>query len=251
MFRYLAQIYSIIIIIIGFFIILFPISLIAALLPRHELRLKTTAPFWISFFRFIMKFVTFTKIYKEDHRPKEDRVFTPTGLYICNHKSYMDIPLTLSEFAIPPIMKKVLLYIPFFGVAAYSSGALTVNRQNRKSRVQTFHMATSRLLGPEGRLQYYPEGTRQRGNLAPKSQEKIKDKIIRFAYQNNIKVYPMSVRGTEKILSRKGVISYGEKVGLILHAPLSPQDFNSEDEFVKKSWEIVCAGYEKLEEKLI
>lgn len=251
MLKIIGQIYSIIATTIAFFVLILPISLIALFIPQHEWRLKVTGPFWILFFKFIIKAVTFTKLHSEDKRPKEDRKFSPNGLYICNHQSFMDIPVTLSHFAIPPIMKKEILYIPIFGIAAYSSGALIVNRSNQRSRIKTYEKATGRLLGPNGRLQYYPEGTRTRKGVGPKDVNQIKSKIIRFAYTHNIPVYPMSVAGTDKILNSKGMISFGKKAGIILHVPKRPQDFETEDDFVKACWEQVKLGYQELTEKLI
>lgn len=251
MLKIIGQIYSITLTTIAFFVLILPISLIALFIPGHELRLKVTGPFWIYFFKFILKAVTFTKLYSEDHRPKEAHKFSPTGLYICNHQSFMDIPVTLSHFAIPPIMKKEILYIPIFGIAAYSSGALIVNRSNQKSRLKTFEKATGRLLGPNGRLQYYPEGTRSRGGSGPRDVSHIKSKIIKFAYTNNIPVYPISVAGTDKILNSKGVISFRKKAGIILHAPKLPKDFTTSEEFINACWNQVKLGYQELTEKLM
>lgn len=251
MLKLIGQVYSSIATFIAFIVLILPISLIALFIPKHELRLKMTAPFWILFFKFIIKAVTFTKLYSEDKRPKEDQKFCPTGLYICNHQSFMDIPVTLSHFAIPPIMKKEVLYIPVFGIAAYSSGALIVDRSSHKSRIRTYEKATARLLEKDGRLQYYPEGTRTRGGVGPKEVTHIKSKIIKFAYTNNIPVYPMSVSGTDKILNSRGLISFRKKAGIILHPPRKPSEFETCDDFINTCWKDVKDGYTELAEKLI
>ena len=151
---------------------------------------------------------------------------------------------------IAPIMKKEILYIPVFGICAYSSGAMIVNRKRGESRRKVFKQAQERLFSYYKNLQYYPEGTRNKGNKPPRDLDKIKKPLMVFAYKNNVPVCPFSMYGTTEVLSPKGFIQHGRKVGKIMHAPIFPKDFENEDEFVKAVWDKVTLGYFDLKEKL-
>ena len=96
---------------------------------------------------------------------------------------------------------------------------------------------------------YYPEGGRNRKSSSPKDFSEIKTPLLKFAYQNKIKVYPVSMYGTDKMVKKK-MIQYGKKIGIILHAGLSPESFESEDLFVQAAWKYVQDGHAELAEKL-
>lgn len=232
-----------------FFFIMVPISIIA--LPFNQLtRFKLTAPFWYLFFNAVIRSVLFVKLYSEDRRDEMSRkTITPQGLYIANHQSFMDIPLNYSHLVIPPIMKKSILYIPVFGICAYSAGSIVVDRKDPNSRKKVFEEASGRLLTGFKQLQYYPEGTRNKKSDAPKPLEELKTKLMRYAYDHKVPVYPMSFYGTKSVM-RDRIIHLGQKVGIILHAGVHPQDFKSADDFIAECWSKVVAGHQELSEKL-
>lgn len=49
-------------------------------------------------------------------------IFRQKRLYIANHQSYIDIPLIITKFQVPPIMKKEVLYIPIIGLVGWAMG---------------------------------------------------------------------------------------------------------------------------------
>ena len=231
-------------------ITMLPISLIA--LPFSTARrFKMTAPFWCLFFNLCLKTGVFASVYTKDLRDKEvQKAISPKGLYIGNHQSIMDIPLLYSHMVSPPIMKKSLIYVPVLGICAYSSGAIIVDRKDPNSRKKVMHEATRRLLSKDFmQLQYYPEGTRNRISTSPKPLKEIKTRLMLFAYQNNVPVYPFSMAGTQNIL-RKNLIHLRQKIGIILHDKLEPKDFQSSDDFIKACWDKVIEGNQELREKL-
>lgn len=235
----------------SFFILVVPISFLVAPFKSWGTRLRLTSPFWKLFGQISTYIVCLCRVYTEDHRPEEEKgLNNPPGLYVANHQSFMDIPLLLCSFQIPPIMKKELLFIPIFGVCAYSSSAMIVNRKKGESRRKVFEQAKFRLSTHYKNLQYYPEGTRQKEDLPPRSIDKIKKPLMAFAYENNIPVYPVSIYGTRHVLKDNGLINYGRRVGNILHSPVEPENFDSSDDFIKAVWDKVTAGYHQLEAKL-
>lgn len=251
-FKYLLYPISAVLLISSFTILLGPISLLA--LPfKWQTRRNITGPFWKLFSIFALKVVCITKVHKEDRRENEVKgKGSPPGLYIANHQSFIDIPLILTTMQVPPIMKKEVLYIPLLGVCGYSSGAIIVDRKDSESRRRVFEQAKERLLNFDKSLQYYPEGTRQKNkNAGPKEFDQIKKPLMQLAYDNGVKIYPVSMFGTRKVLNEKtGLVNYGQKIGSIFHEPVDPKNYEDSEEFMQVAWEKVISGYKELEEKL-
>jgi 1-acyl-sn-glycerol-3-phosphate acyltransferase len=231
-----------------FLLFVLPGSLIAAPLPL-KLRVGFVRHFWQIFARYTLTWGCFCQVYTEDHRPSNLKSYPYVGLYIANHQSYMDIPLMLSQYQIPPIMKKEVLYIPIIGFMGWASGALAVSRGKRDSRKRVFIKARERLVQHRFALQYYPEGTRSKDGQ-PKPYDKLKVTLIHLAFSENIPVIPVSMYGTNQVLSPKGLIRYGKKVAIKTHTPLYPKDFSNANEFARACWQKVIAGHAELAAKL-
>lgn len=245
---FFAQIWGLLASIITPMLLIVPPTLLAGPLPLRQ-RLTLIGPFWAFFSRIILRFVCWSTVHAEDYRQTELRTHPPTGLYISNHQSYMDIPLMLSQYQVLPIMKKEVAYIPIFGQIALVAGALPVSRGKRDSRKKVFMAARQRLVDDKFSLQYYPEGTRSRDGR-PKSYKDIKVTLIQLAFENNVPVIPISMYGTCGVLSKRGFINPGQKLGIITHKALIPQDYSDVSAFTQAAWAQVTSGYAQLEAKL-
>lgn len=250
-FKYLLYPISVILLISSFTLFVGPISVIALPL-KWQTRRNITGPFWKLFSEFALRVVCLTRITKEDFREEAVKgKGSPEGLYIANHQSFIDIPLMLTTIQVPPIMKKEVLYIPLLGICGYSSGAIIVDRKDSESRKKVFEQAKERLTSFDKSLQYYPEGTRNKKKDGPKEYFEIKKPLMLLAYNEGIKIYPVSMFGTKKVLNEKtGLVNYGKKIGSIFHAPVDPKDFDDAEGFMKAAWKKVQDGYDQLEEKL-
>lgn len=239
--------FSIIALITIFMVTIFPMSIIALPFPDY-VRTKITIPAWRLFSFLCIHFVTLSRVKIYDKREeKEKRHFTPRGLFIANHQSYMDIPLVLRIATIPPIMKKQVLYIPIFGLCGYSSGAIIVDRKEKSSRKKVFELSEKRLLrNPIRSLMYYPEGTRRRGQDLPKDVAMIKKPLLQLAFKNNVKVFPLSLHGTDRVIRKNGTIRYFQPISMIVHQGISPKDYQSEQDFIQFAWNQVVDGYKQL-----
>lgn len=231
-----------------FVLIVLPATFLAFPLPPRY-RLMVISPFWQAFSQFMLRIGCWNKIYSQDHRQAGLRTYPPRGLYICNHQSYVDIPLLLSQYQLLPIMKKEVVYIPVFGIVAWAAGALVVSRDKSDSRKRVLTAARKRLTDDKFSLQYYPEGTRSRSGT-PKPFEAIKTTLIHVAYENNVPVIPVSMYGTSRVLSKKGLVNPGKKLGIITHAGLFPKDFPSSEAFAQAAWNKVLAGHAELTQRL-
>jgi 1-acyl-sn-glycerol-3-phosphate acyltransferase len=247
--QYLTQIKALFLAPLFLIFILMPGCLIALPFPL-AVRLKIVHPFWRLFSLGLIRWCCEASLaISEDHRSEENRGVPCKGLYIANHQSYLDIPLMITLYQAPPIMKKEVLYLPIFGWMAWISGALPVARNSGHSRRKVFDRAKKRIIKEGIGLQVYPEGTRSKDSL-PKPFNEIKKTLMIFAYNENIPVIPTSMYGTRGILNSLGIITRGKSLGIIVHNEIYPKDFQTADEFAKACWAKVCQGHNELKEKL-
>lgn len=245
-----TQIKAVFIALFLFAFVLMPTCLVAIFLPLKR-RLLVVCPVW----RFVcdktLRWVCAAKIdISEDHRSDELKNDLPAkGLYIANHQSYIDIPLIITKFQVPPIMKKEVLYIPIIGLVGWASGALIVSRGKNDSRRRVFEQTKRRILKEKIGIQYYPEGTRSK--LAhPKPDSEIKKTLIYFAFDSKIPVIPVSMYGTRGVLTKMGTIRPNRHLGVIVHKEIHPDGFANREEFAKACWDKVLVGYDQMRTKL-
>ncbi len=245
----LIQIKAIVLAVFLLIFVLVPANLLALPFALGK-RLKIVGPAWAFFGDKLLRYGCHAKIaISEDHRSERFRGTPCYGLYVANHQSYMDIPLILTLFQAPPIMKRAILHVPIFGWIAWVSGALAVSRTQVSSRRQVFEKAKKRVLKEKIGLQVYPEGTRSKTSL-PKSFTEIKKTLLIFAFNEKIPVVPVSIYGTRGILNSFGMINPGRQVGLYIHKEVDPKDFDSAEKFAETCWEKVITGHDQMREKL-
>jgi 1-acyl-sn-glycerol-3-phosphate acyltransferase len=228
---------------------LFPVSIIVC--PFHlGKRLQIIGPLWSFFGKVLLKHACGAQVVVcEDHRSPSFQKTPPYGLYVANHQSYIDIPLMLTMYQAPPIMKKEVLYIPIFGLLAWASGALPVSRANPNSRKKVFIQAKKRMSKDKIGLQVYPEGTRSKDSL-PKPFSEIKKTLLVFAFHEKIPVIPTSIYGTRGVLNHLGIIRQGQHLGIIVHKEIHPESFTCAEDFAKAAWDQVIKGHDELKDRL-
>lgn len=246
---FLIQIKAILVASIFLGFVLIPACIVALPFPLRY-RLKLVSPAWGIFSRNFLRFGCNAKLdILEDHRSEDFKGVPAYGLYIANHQSFIDIPLMATTYAIPPIMKKEVLYIPIFGWLAWASGAMAVSRSQTNSRKKVFSMARNRLNKEKMAVQVYPEGTRSLDGH-PKSFEHIKKTLMVVAYSDKIPVIPTSLYGTRGVLTKKGRIRPNRHLGIIVHKEIHPENYATVDEFCMACWDKVIEGYERMRDQL-
>lgn len=245
----LIQIKAVFLSILLLFFVLLPACLIAFPFGL-ERRLKIVSPVWDFCSRTLLRYACHANLdIQEDYRSEAFRGTPPYGLYVANHQSYIDIPLLMTMYQAPPIMKKEVLYIPIFGWLGWISGALPVSRTKVDSRKKVFDQAKNRIMNEKIGLQVYPEGTRSKDAL-PKPYDGIKRTLLVFAFNEKIPVIPTSIYGTRGLLSPQGFIRHGRHVGIVVHKEILPQDFKTSDEFCRAVWGKVISGHDEIKSRL-
>ncbi len=118
-------------------------------------------------------------------------------IVVCNHNSFMDIPLTTPFIPGPnkTIAKSELAKIPVFGTI-YQRGSILVDRKSEKSRKDSIRKMKE-VLEQGLHMCIYPEGTRNKSNepLRP-----FHDGAFRLAIDSRKSIIPTLLFNTRKVL---------------------------------------------------
>ncbi len=164
------------------------------------------------------------------------------ALVICNHQSWVDIPVLVGISGAPGVSKKEVTLIPFIGILTVYGGAVFFDRKNPSSRTQIIKQVIG-ILKRGYPICLFPEGTRSvDGDLLEPNTA-----LIKMCYKNNISVVPAAIEGTRAILPPKRLyLRYFRKVVLEFNEPVKPSDFASADEFASFCWKRVEETHNKI-----
>ncbi len=128
---------------------------------------------------------------------KENLKSGETYIIVCNHNSFMDVPVTTPFIpgANKTIAKKSIAKTPLFGWI-YARGAVLVDRDSDESRRQSFEMM-KKTLANGLHMVIYPEGTRNRTGQPLKV---FYDGAFKLAAATNKKILPTLLFNTNKVL---------------------------------------------------
>ncbi len=163
-------------------------------------------------------------------------------LVVPNHQSMMDIPLILGYIGpMPMIAKKELSKVPGVSWFVKYMGGLFLDRKNPTQAAYVLRQM-NRILSTGQSLLVFPEGTRS----ADGTVGKFKPAVFKLAVRNKVKVLPVSIWGTIFLVPKKSLLLNPTKVSMIIHPPLEPSEYPSEDELANRVEQIVRQGVERL-----
>ena len=144
-------------------------------------------------------------------------------IVMSNHRSLYDIPLIMESFprTLRMVAKTELFRVPIWGGAMRAAEFIELDRHNRKRAKEGINVARARL---ESGINVWiaPEGTRSRtGELGP-----FKGGGFRLALDTGLRILPVGIRGTERILPADGaLVNPGASVELEFGEPVDPKGF--------------------------
>lgn len=165
-----------------------------------------------------------------------------TYIVTSNHNSLMDIPLT-SPFipgANKTIAKSSFTKVPLFGFY-YMKGSVIVNRNNDKSRRQSFEKMKT-VLKQGIHICIYPEGTRNRTSEPLK---KFYDGAFKLAVETKKSIIPTVIFNTKKVLPINKVFYFWpHRIEMHFLEPVAVQDQNSE-QVKQKVFDVMQTYYQQ------
>lgn len=92
----------------------------------------------------------------------EGQIPQGTGLFVANHRSYIDILVILAHLPVTFLCKREVRAWPLVGPTAQRMGVVFVDRRDPTSRLASLSLVSSRVLDG-ARIVAFPEGTTTRG----------------------------------------------------------------------------------------
>ena len=130
----------------------------------------------------------------------EGQIDNDTQLFLSNHQNMVDIPIIeniLKEVDLSWVAKKELGDIFLFGNMLTKTGAILIQREDKKSLIELLKQSKNRL--DEGKsLIIFPEGTR---NKQPKKMLPFKAGAKMVAEKYGLKIQPIILLGLEEIIT--------------------------------------------------
>lgn len=141
------------------------------------------------------------------------------GVALCKHQSTYETFL-LPQFFLNPavIVKRELLWIPFFGWGMIASNPISINRSDAKSSMQQVMEKGERYLADRRWVILFPEGTR----VAPGTTGQYRLGGARLAEKAGVPVVPVA-HNAGYIWRRKGFIKYPGLVTVVIGKPIQAQ----------------------------
>jgi 1-acyl-sn-glycerol-3-phosphate acyltransferase len=163
-------------------------------------------------------------------------------IVICNHNSFMDVPLTTPFIPGPnkTIAKKEMASIPIFGII-YRRGSVLVDRKSEESRKNSYAQMKE-VLSLGLHMCIYPEGTR---NKTDQPLQPFHAGAFRLAEDTGRPILPAVIFNTAKVLpAGKGFFFWPVKVRMEFLEPIEVNG-RSTDELKKIAFEKMKKYFEE------
>ncbi len=152
----------------------------------------------------------------------------PAGSYIlvANHLSLMDIPALYGWLPLDLkwIMKKEVRRIPVIGIGTALLGHIFLDRRNHEAAVRELQQVKANLQ-PGTSILFFPEGTRSRdGRL-----HAFKMGAFHMARDLELPLLPISLTGTQEILTPDGIDLHPGTARMIIHPPIPLEEVRNLD----------------------
>jgi 1-acyl-sn-glycerol-3-phosphate acyltransferase len=145
-------------------------------------------------------------------------------VFICNHQSYVDIPVLVkafSQFQIRLIAKKELVWVPVFGWALWASKHIMIDRSGRAQMMASLRSAKEKIAQGIS-VVIFPEGTRGRdGSLLP-----FKRGAFVLAVMARVPVVPVTLVNSGDLLPRGHWRVREGEIEVVVDEPISMDPYD-------------------------
>jgi 1-acyl-sn-glycerol-3-phosphate acyltransferase len=138
-------------------------------------------------------------------------------LFVGNHQGNFDIPVLyhVSPVKMSFVAKKEMEKIPLLGMAMKARGCIFLDRENPRNAIKGINDGI-KLLKSGYSLSLFPEGTRSKGE----TMNEFKTGGLRLALKSGVKVIPVTMQGTYKMMEQNNGIIIPNDVQITFSAPI-------------------------------
>jgi 1-acyl-sn-glycerol-3-phosphate acyltransferase len=149
-------------------------------------------------------------------------------IFMANHVSNLDPPILLPmlPFRTAFFIKRSLIKIPILGLGMRLGDFIPVDRDGRVESARESVEVANRVLASGVNISTFPEGTRSRsGKLMP-----FKKGAFFLAMESGAPVIPISIWGSEQMMTKGSLRIKPGTAHLTFHPPLYPQQFATREQ---------------------
>jgi 1-acyl-sn-glycerol-3-phosphate acyltransferase len=171
------------------------------------------------------------------------REWIPAGqacIFMANHISNLDPPILLSllPFRSAFFLKRSLLRIPLLGYAMRLGNFIPVDRDGQVESARASIEYARSVLALGVNVSTFPEGTRSRtGKMLP-----FKKGPFYLAMQSGAPVVPVSIWGTDKMMTKGTLRITPGTAHIAFHAAFYPQRFSTREQLVSAVRAAIASG---------
>jgi 1-acyl-sn-glycerol-3-phosphate acyltransferase len=164
----------------------------------------------------------------------EGRELIPTNtacIFMANHVSNLDPPALIPNVSgrTSAFIKRSLMSVPVFGWGLQQGEFIPVDRSGDRESAQESVADARRIMAKGIHITTFVEGTRSRdGRMLP-----FKKGPFYLAKETGAPCVPVSIWGTEKMMSKGSVRIRPGTAHVIFHAPLNPADFATREDLME------------------
>jgi 1-acyl-sn-glycerol-3-phosphate acyltransferase len=159
---------------------------------------------------------------------------TKGHMFVSNHQSYLDILVLMEALNTVAFLSKSLVrHIPLIGMAALAGGTVFFDRRAQESRQRALQQ-TLRMCRESTAVVVFPEGTR---SFDGELRQKIYPGAIRAAFEERLKVIPVGLDGTSRVLPKSmDRVVPGQTVAVTIGDLLDPADYADAEGWIGGVW---------------
>ena len=176
-----------------------------------------------------------TEVVGREHIP-----FGRACIFMSNHVSNLDPPILFPLFPVRTafFLKRSLLKIPLLGWGMRLANFIPVVRDGRVESARQSVQFAVRVLASGVSVSTFPEGTRSRtGELLP-----FKKGPFYLAMESGAPVIPVSIWGTERMMSKGSLRIKPGVAHVTFHEPILPQRFSTHEELMSAVRSAIASG---------
>jgi 1-acyl-sn-glycerol-3-phosphate acyltransferase len=161
-------------------------------------------------------------------------------IFMANHVSNLDPPALIPNIPgrTSAFLKRSLMHVPVLGWGFRLGEFIPVDRDGRKESAQESIAAARRVLGKGVHITTFVEGTRSKdGRLLP-----FKKGPFYLAKEAGAPCIPVSIWGTETMMSKGSLRIRPGTAHVTFHAPLNPDDFATREELLAAVRTAIASG---------
>ncbi len=156
----------------------------------------------------------------------QENLLEENVLFVSNHQGNFDIPVHMHYLSKPKgfIAKKSIENFPVVNRYMYVMNSLFIDRGNLKDAARVI-VEGIKILKDGHSLIIYPEGTRSKSSTLGE----FKSGAIKLATKSGVKIIPVSIDGTYKIMEANNNKIKKGTVRLHIHEPIDPTTMSKEE----------------------